>query len=99
MAGNQSNRQQKRSRASDAAEKVSRPEEPSKRRRTSEGNEEVQGNEVQGTSEKSSTRPNRKARRAIGEEKRKNAPVPWSFSRPVGGRYSNLDPVVTDDEA
>ncbi|KAJ5109791.1 hypothetical protein N7532_002436 [Penicillium argentinense] len=96
MAGNQSNRQQKRSRASDAAEKVSRSsDDRAKRRRTSEANEGpkepkpfsnvVQEKQSDGASSDS-------------VEKR-SAAAPWSFSRPVGGRYSNLDPVVTEDEA
>lgn len=92
-----SNRQQKRSRASDVAEKVSRPTDAgTKRRRTSESHED------QASATKPSSDAIKKVRKSDvslnGEEKR-NAPVPWSFSRPVGGRYSNLDPIVTEDEA
>ncbi|CAI7581496.1 unnamed protein product [Penicillium pancosmium] len=95
--GKDSDRQQKRSRASDATEKVSRPADAgTKRRRTSETNE------AQASAIKSSSGAIKKVRKSDaslnGEEKR-NAPAPWSFSRPVGGRYTNLDPIVTEDEA
>lgn len=99
MPANQSARHQKRSRLSDAAsEKSARPnEERSKRRRVSGGN----GN------------PNLKTEEPIDEVKDgsngnaqtqdvdmvQKSPAPWSFSRPVGGRYNNLDPILTDDEA
>jgi hypothetical protein len=92
-----SSRQQKRSRASDAAEKVSRPSDAgTKRRRTSETHE------AQASATKPSSGAIKKVRKSdaslIGEEK-SSASAPWSFSRPVGGRYSNLDPIVTEDEA
>lgn len=97
MGENQPNKQQKRSRASDAAEKVSRSsDERTKRRRTSDGLE------AQDSSVKSSPSVVNKVRKSdvssdAGEKQ--TTPAPWSFSRPVGGRYSNLDPVVTEDEA
>ncbi|KAJ5128434.1 hypothetical protein N7526_006600 [Penicillium atrosanguineum] len=90
MTGNQSKKHQKRSRGSDAAEKVSRSsDDRTKRRRTSEVNDAPM---------------KQLATPSIGDppsqdmEKRKGS-APWSFSRPVGGRYSNLDPILTKDEA
>ncbi|KAJ5175507.1 uncharacterized protein N7482_001384 [Penicillium canariense] len=97
MAPNQSARHQKRSRASDAAEKVSRPgEERTKRRRTSDVIDVQSPKEAKPASTAQDVSnddiPSQEVR------KRKNS-APWSFSRPVGGRYSNLDPVMTVDEA
>ncbi|KAF7712086.1 Uncharacterized protein PECH_004637 [Penicillium ucsense] len=97
MAPNQSAKQQKRSRASDVAEKVSRSvEERTKRRRTSDVTEEQSlvnsngstGKEVAVARDVSSQ-----------EQKERKKAAPWSFSRPVGGRYRNLDPVMTEDES
>lgn len=99
MAANQSARQQKRSRLSDAAsEKPARlNEERSKRRRVSGANENQSLQKVEptdGVKESS----NGVVQTQDAETKQKN-PAPWSFSRPVGGRYNNLDPILTDDEA
>lgn len=100
--GAQSNRHQKRSRASDAAEKVPQlSDDRTKRRRTSEGHE------VQESSVKDSSSATKKVAKRVrksdassnGVGEKRNGQAPWSFSRPVGGRYSNLDPVVTEDEA
>jgi NET1-associated nuclear protein 1 (U3 small nucleolar RNA-associated protein 17) len=90
MAGNQSTKHQKRSRGSDVAEKVSQSsDDRTKRRRTSEANEAPK--KQLETSSSSDILPQ-------DMEKRKGS-APWSFSRPVGGRYSNLDPILTADEA
>ena len=99
MVANQSARQQKRSRLSDAAsEKLARSnEERPKRRRVSGANE----NPSPGTVEPSDG----VKQGSIGDVQTQDAeitqksPAPWSFSRPVGGRYNNLNPILTDDEA
>lgn len=99
MVANQSARQQKRSRLSDAAsEKPPRSnEERSKRRRVSGASENQSLQTVEptdGVKEGS----NGDVQTQDAETKQKS-PAPWSFSRPVGGRYNNLDPILTDDEA
>lgn len=97
MAPSQSAKQQKRSRASDAAEKVSKSgAERTKRRRTSDVNDEqslVKSNESVANE---ATALDVTLSRELKEQKKA---APWSFSRPVGGRYRNLDPVMTEDEA
>lgn len=35
---------------------------------------------------------------AENAEAKQKTPAPWSFSRPIGGRYTNLDPILTQDE-
>ncbi|KAJ5852814.1 hypothetical protein N7534_005357 [Penicillium rubens] len=99
MAANQSARQQKRSRLSDAAsEKPARSnEERSKRRRVSGANENQTLHTVKPT-DLVKEDSNGDVQTQDAETKQKN-PAPWSFSRPVGGRYNNLDPILTDDEA
>lgn len=99
MPANQSTRQQKRSRLSDAApERSARSnEERLKRRRVSETNETESLQQIvpaNGSKEGS----NSHAQMQDVEAKQKS-PASWSFSRPVGGRYNNLDPILTDDEA
>ncbi|KAJ6104192.1 hypothetical protein N7523_010512 [Penicillium sp. IBT 18751x] len=90
MAGSQSTKHQKRSRGSDAAEKVSRPsDDRNKRRRTSDANDAPMKQLAISSSGSIMSQET---------EKRKGS-APWSFSRPVGGRYSNLDPILTADEA
>lgn len=97
MAPNQSARHQKRSRASDAAEKVSRPgEERNKRRRTSDVIDTQSPKKVKASASAENTSSVNAPSQELQERK---SPAPWSFSRPVGGRYSNLDPVMTTDEA
>ena len=97
MAANQSPRHQKRSRASEAAEKAARSnDERVKRRRTSEANDDQSSKKVK-ASNASQEVPSGDVP-ALDGEKRKST-SPWSFSRPVGGRYSILDPVMTQDEA
>ncbi|KAJ6147402.1 hypothetical protein N7497_009384 [Penicillium chrysogenum] len=99
MAANQSARQQKRSRLSDAAsEKPARSnEERSKRRRVSGANENQTLHTVKPT-DLVKEDSNGDVQTQDAETKQKN-PAPWSFSRPIGGRYNNLDPILTDDEA
>jgi NET1-associated nuclear protein 1 (U3 small nucleolar RNA-associated protein 17) len=99
MATNQSARQQKRSRLSDAAsEKPARSnEERSKRRRVSGANES-QTLQTNDPAEVVKEVSNGDIQTQDDKVKRKS-PAPWSFSRPVGGRYNNLDPVLTDNEA
>jgi len=90
MAGSQSTKHQKRSRGSDAAEKVSRSgDERAKRRRTSEGNDAQKSHLAESSAGDSPSQ----------DVERRKGSAPWSFSRPVGGRYSNLDPILTADEA
>lgn len=97
MAANQSARHQKRSRGSDAAEKVSRMgDERTKRRRTSDGSETQKVPLVKSPSASQKVSNSETSSQAVGKQK---DPAPWSFSRPVGGRYSNLDPVMTVDES
>ncbi|KAJ5389303.1 uncharacterized protein N7496_000371 [Penicillium cataractarum] len=97
MAPNQSARHQKRSRASDAAEKVSRPgEERSKRRRTSDVIDTQSPKKTKASSSTEVAINGDAPSKALQERK---SSAPWSFSRPVGGRYTNLDPVMTTDEA
>ncbi|KAJ5778578.1 hypothetical protein N7520_001824 [Penicillium odoratum] len=86
---------QKRSRASDAADKPSRPTEERKRRRTSDVNAQSQKK-----TKESSTALEASVGDAPSLELQKHkSRAPWSFSRPVGGRYSNVDTVMTSDEA
>lgn len=100
MVANQSARQQKRSRLSDAAssEKPTRSnEERSKRRRVS-GTNENQSLQIVEPTDNVKEGPNGDVQTQDVETKSKS-PAPWSFSRPVGGRYNNLDPILTEDEA
>ncbi|KAJ5969851.1 hypothetical protein N7501_006099 [Penicillium viridicatum] len=99
MVANQSARQQKRSRLSDAAsEKPARSnEERSKRRRVSGANED-QSPQTVGPTDRVKEGSNGDVQTQDVETKQKS-PAPWSFSRPVGGRYNNLDPILTEDEA
>ena len=91
-------RHQKRSRASDAADKPSRlSEERVKRRRTSDVNEAQESSKKTKNSSPSRGTPVSDSS-ATGLVKRKST-TPWSFSRPVGGRYSSVNPVMTSDEA
>ncbi|KAJ5180772.1 hypothetical protein N7492_003982 [Penicillium capsulatum] len=97
MAGPQSPRHQKRSRASDAAEKASRPSDgPVKRRRTSDTKIVPKTKVVN-----PSTTAGKEVSKMVPpiQEVGKQIAAPWSFSRPVCGRYSNLDPIITPDEA
>ncbi|CAG7960721.1 unnamed protein product [Penicillium salamii] len=95
MAANQSARQQKRSRPSDAAEKPARSnDERSKKRRVSGANE---NQSPQATKQSKAVTVSSGDVQADAEAKQK-APAPWSFSRPIGGRYTNLDPILTEDE-
>lgn len=97
MAANQSARQQKRSRPSDAAEKPVRSnDERSKKRR------------VSGANETQSPQANKQSKAVTvfssdiqteSAEAKQKTPAPWSFSRPIGGRYTNLDPILTEDES
>lgn len=90
MAANQSVRHQKRSRAKDGLENVVLSgDERAKRRRTSDGD----GTQNPGTSLNTLSGEDM----AKGAEKQKGS-VAWSFSRPVGGRYSNADPIMTTNE-
>lgn len=94
---NLSERQQKRSRASDAAEKPPKPtQERSKRRRTSDVNEAKALKKTKNTTPAQDTPT--KDTPSLELEKQKST-TPWSFSRPVGGRYSHVNPVMTKDEA
>ncbi|KXG51919.1 uncharacterized protein PGRI_093120 [Penicillium griseofulvum] len=99
MAANQSARQQKRSRLSDAAsEKPARSnEERSKRRRVSGANESQSQQTVEPTDSVKAVSNDHVQTQDV--ETKQKGPAPWSFSRPVGGRYNNLDPILTDDEA
>ncbi|KAJ5580135.1 uncharacterized protein N7459_006120 [Penicillium hispanicum] len=85
-AGNQSARHHKRSRASDAGE------ERTKRRRTSDAHGSHGSEVVNPSSSSNADGP------SPGADKPRSS-AQWSFSRPVGGRYSNLDPILTQDEA
>lgn len=97
MAINQSARHQKRSRASDGAEKVSRlGDERAKRRRTSEGNDSQKAGPADSSSIPINIPGGGELLRDMEQRKGRAS---WSFSRPVGGRYSNTDPVMTADEA
>lgn len=97
MAINQSARHQKRSRASDGAEKFSRSGvDRAKRRRTSEGNDTQKAEPAESSSIATNVPDGGELLRDMDQRK---GPVLWSFSRPVGGRYSNMDPVMTADEA
>jgi NET1-associated nuclear protein 1 (U3 small nucleolar RNA-associated protein 17) len=97
MAPNQSAGHQKRSRASDAAEKVSRPgEERTKRRRTSDVVDTQSPKKTKASSDAIVVSNGDAPSQELQERK---SSAPWSFSRPVGGRYSNLDPDMTADEA
>ncbi|KAJ5339076.1 hypothetical protein N7452_005804 [Penicillium brevicompactum] len=96
MAANQSARQQKRSRPSDAAEKPVRSnDERSKKRRVSGANESQSPQSIKKS--KAVTVSGSEIQTEDAETKQK-APAPWSFSRPIGGRYTNLDPILTEDE-
>jgi NET1-associated nuclear protein 1 (U3 small nucleolar RNA-associated protein 17) len=99
MAANQSARQQKRSRLSDAASEkpVRSDEERSKRRRVSGANESQSQQTVEPTDGVKAVSNDHV--QTQGVETKQKGPAPWSFSRPVGGRYNNLDPILTDDEA
>ncbi|KAJ5951775.1 uncharacterized protein N7479_010188 [Penicillium vulpinum] len=98
MVANQSARQQKRSRLSDAAsEKPARSnEERPKRRRVSGANENQNLQKIKPTDGVKGRSNDVQTQDA---ETKQKSPAPWSFSRPVGGRYNNLDPILTDDEA
>lgn len=97
MAPTQSARHQKRSRASDVAEKVSRPgDERTKRRRTSDVIDVQSPKKAKASSNAEATSNGDAPSQELQERK---SSAPWSFSRPVGGRYSNLDPAMTTDEA
>ncbi|OQE35110.1 hypothetical protein PENCOP_c014G02798 [Penicillium coprophilum] len=98
MTANQTARQQKRSRLSDAAsDKPARSNgERSKRRRVSGANENQSHQTVESTDGVKEV-SNGDVQTQDVEPKQKG-PAPWSFSRPVGGRYNNLDPILTDDE-
>lgn len=96
MVVNQSTGHQKRSRASDGAEKVSRSgDERPKRRRTSHSNDTQNAQPAD-----SSGTPLVISYTDVPSQdvEKQNGPAPWSFSRPVGGRYSNADPIMTADE-
>lgn len=96
MAANQSARQQKRSRLSDAAEKPVRSnDERSKRRRVSGANEKQSS---QTTKESKVVTVSNGDVQSTDVEGKQQTPAPWSFSRPIGGRYTNLDPILTEDE-
>ncbi|KAJ5782186.1 hypothetical protein N7457_003960 [Penicillium paradoxum] len=99
MVANQSARQQKRSRLSDAAlEKPARSnEERSKRRRVSAANETQSLQTVEPAEDVKEVSNSDAQTQDV--ESRQKTPASWSFSRPVGGRYNNLDPILTDDEA
>jgi NET1-associated nuclear protein 1 (U3 small nucleolar RNA-associated protein 17) len=99
MPATQSARHQKRSRLSDAAsEKSARPsEERSKRRRVSGDNAHLNLKTQEPIDEtKDGSSGNAQTQDVDMVQK---SPAPWSFSRPVGGRYNNLDPILTDNEA
>ncbi|KAG0153061.1 hypothetical protein PDIDSM_2020 [Penicillium digitatum] len=98
MAANQSARQQKRSRLSDAAsEKSARlNEERSKRRRVS-GVYENQSFQTVEPTDGVKEGSNDVVQIQDAETKQKSL-APWSFSRPVGGRYNNLDPILTHND-
>lgn len=97
MATNMSAQQQKRSRASDATDKPPRPtQERVKRRRTSDADEAKALKKTKNTSP--APEPSTGDTPSLEVEKQKST-APWSFSRPVGGRYSNVNPVMTQDEA
>ncbi|KAJ5929710.1 hypothetical protein N7454_006660 [Penicillium verhagenii] len=88
--------QQKRSRASEAADKPSRPTEERKRRRTSD----VKNTQIQKKTKALSPAPaTEEADVPSLEVEKYKSNAPWSFSRPVGGRYSNVNTVMTADEA
>lgn len=96
MAETKSPRHQKRSRASDAAEKASqRNDGPVKRRRTSDTND---NQKTKALKPSTATKEVSKVETQV-QEVGKQIAAPWSFSRPVGGCYSNLDPIITPDEA
>lgn len=89
MAG--SARKQKRSRLSDAAsDKAPTPNEDRvKRRRFSENSVSID-------------KPSSQAQDVLAVQSsdiQSKKTRPWLFDRPVGGRYTNLDPLVTPDEA
>lgn len=86
MAG--SARKQKRSRLSDAAsDKAPTPNEDRvKRRRFSENSVSID-------------RPGSQVPAVQSSDLQPKKTQPWVFARPVGGRYANLDPLVTPDEA
>ncbi|KAJ5810533.1 uncharacterized protein N7503_002751 [Penicillium pulvis] len=89
-------RHQKRSRASDAADKPSQPIEERKRRRTSDVNNSQSQKKTKGPSPAQEAPVGDASSLAV--EKHKSS-APWSFSRPVGGRYRNVNTVMTLDEA
>lgn len=96
---NQPARHPKRSRVSDAP---LTDEERVKRRRFSEHND---SGSVQPAEPPETQGKIREAQEVLNHEgqlhdvESKTASIaPWSFSRPVGGRYSDLDPILTSDE-
>ncbi|KAJ5895483.1 hypothetical protein N7495_007174 [Penicillium taxi] len=91
MAPNQSPRHHKRSRANDAVEKPARPEHV-KRRRYSESKDTPKSPVVKPST---AVQPS-SSKQSQDLENREG----WSFSSfSAGGRYSNLNPVMTQDEA
>ncbi|KAJ5622029.1 hypothetical protein N7528_005261, partial [Penicillium herquei] len=96
IANNMSPKHQKRSRANDAADKPPRPtEERVKRRRTSDA-PNVKDTKKAKSSTSTEVVPAGETSLAVQKQQ---STAPWSFSRPVGGRYSNVNPVMTQDEA
>lgn len=96
MAPNQSARQQKRSRLSDAAEQPVRSnDERSKRRRVQDA---AAKDSSQTTHESKAVTVSKDDILTENAEAKQKTPAPWSFSRPIGGRYTNLDPILTQDE-
>ena len=84
MAG--SARKQKRSRLSDTAfDKAPTPNEDRAKRRRFSGNSVSINKPDVPTVQSSDVQPKKTQ--------------PWLFARPVGGRFTNLDPLVTPDEA
>lgn len=97
MAVNQSDRQRKRSRASDVAEKTSQPaDDQSKRRRVSDANAATKSLVVAASGDLQ--KATKSASTKINVEESQNQ-TSWLFSSAVGGRYNRLDPVMTSDEA
>ncbi|KAJ5096264.1 hypothetical protein NUU61_005620 [Penicillium alfredii] len=86
---------QKRNRVSDAAEKPRSTEDRVKRRRFSETSEAQKIEPVKPVSAEGVSNSNVQ----VQDVSRCSTLAPWSFSRPLAGRYSNLDPILTADEA
>lgn len=96
MAGNQADRQRKRSRASDAAERVAQPgDDQSKRRRVSNANAATKS--LIATPQDDAAEAINGANTALQVEKHQKQ-ASWSFSRPAGGRFSSSNPEMTLDE-